>query len=99
MNNIDLRMNPFRRRKDYWRAVREGRIIRRYKKPVVCTVKLDPKQAIIQACQVGGGFMLRQGATLYCLSTGGGAPCNTAVRGINPSGQFRAPGLTVTAPS
>ena len=53
---------------------------KRYKKPVLTIIKLDPEQALITQCYVGG-FGWMEG--LNCLRVIGPSPrwCSVAVRG------------------
>ncbi len=99
INSIDLRLRQFRTRKDYWQGVREGRIPPpRFGKPVLTAIKLDPKQAIITVCNVGGAYMWRNnGGPLYCYETGPGGACSITVRGTQKA--RRVGGAYGAAPS
>ena len=55
---------------------------KRYKHPVITMLKLDPEQALLVACMVGGGYFLNttspRGA---CHARGALSNCAVAVRG------------------
>ena len=81
---IDLRRNPYRLGKKYWRAKRE-RMARRfhiYKKPVLTAIKLDPKQAIFVQCQISSAVWFSAMGHL-CVSQGmrGASTCDMGIRG------------------
>ena len=50
-----------------------------YTKPHVCIVKLDPEQALLTQCSVGGLFF--DGATACVVEGAGAALCWSTVRG------------------
>lgn len=51
-----------------------------YTKPRVTAVKLDPGQAVLSACVVGGGYLNALGTG--CAVRGGATRCALGVRGI-----------------
>jgi len=55
----------------------------KYTKPVITAVKLDPSQAILQTCQVGG--VLFWDPTM-CVGGNGATTPTTLVCSINPRG-------------
>jgi len=57
-----------------------------YIKPVVTRVKLDPEQAILANCKVGGHYMVNATICSYGTTAGGGHPCNDEVRGQSAAG-------------
>jgi len=61
--------------------------IRPYTKPQIFAIKLDPRQAIITQCVVGGGFMSSKFVGDN-MCVGAGAPdimCDSSVRGAGPA--------------
>ena len=56
---FDLRQNPYRRKKEYYRDLREGRIPEPiYKKPIVTAIQLDPTQAVLATCKADQGVWI-----------------------------------------
>jgi hypothetical protein len=53
-----------------------------YIKPLVERVKLDPEQAILTSCMVGGAYMDGPTQVTNCKIRGAAAACSTQVRGI-----------------
>ena len=66
-----------------------------YKKPVLTIIDLDPKQAIITQCAIGGGWML-SATHLVCMGVGPYGACPISVRGVRQlkSGGSGAQNLT-----
>ena len=91
---IDLRKKPFRKRKFYWRAVREGSLPwPRYKKPKLTAIDLDPKQAIITQCRLGGIFMNRTvGTALVCAGVDPGGANANCPESLSVRGRFSEAG-------
>ena len=85
---IDLRRNPYHLSKKYWRAEREKRARRShiYRKPVLTAIKLDPRQAMLAQCVIGGVFM--NDLRTFCVGPNAGGlsiscPAGGAVRGAS----------------
>ena len=86
---FDLRKRFYRREKDYYREIREGRIPEpRYKKPKLYRIKLDPKSAILTACakyEAPGAWMGGPGYLFCTYKIGAGLrgpySCAVDVRG------------------
>ena len=59
-----------------------------YTKPIVKSIKLDPKQAILHACKTGGLFLSTPTSSM-CIYTGTSLPttvtCNQTVKGGSTS--------------
>ncbi|MDD4203188.1 MAG: hypothetical protein PHQ52_06955 [Candidatus Omnitrophica bacterium] len=55
--------------------------IKNYKKPVISAITLNPDQAILQVCQVGGAYFGGGGQPSNCLFLGGLVGCDLTVRG------------------
>ena len=54
-----------------------------YKQPKICAITLDVEQALLEVCQIGGGYW---GTGNQCI---GGAPmteCPISVRGVRNAG-------------
>jgi len=95
---LDLRKKPFRRRKFYWRAVREGRLPwPKWKKPRYWAIKLDPEQAILGTCMnapTHGAWIIATGAhkcAAYPSAGAYGPPC--------PGGRIQGDGVKNTGPN
>ncbi len=73
-----------------------GKYIRkkRYKHPVITVVELDPEQALLVACSIGGAyFHFRTGCPVRHAT---GAGCMSSVRGRRAPGVY--PGSTASSP-
>ena len=97
---FDLRRKHYRRKKDYYHAIREGRTPEpAYIKPHVCIVKLDPEQAILAQCMIDGGWLM-EGDSLQCVAHNPAhAACDTGLRGGLAKGFNHPPGTDDVNPS
>ena len=70
--------------------------MKKYIEPKIKAVELDPDQAILQVCMVGGVY-LSDNVTDVCMATGGlySATCNMTPKGATTS--ITLPTLTDTA--
>ena len=60
--------------------------MKKYTSPKIKSVALDPEQAILEVCRVGGAYMYTNTPNNYCMPyTGGGifGNCPIAVRGVS----------------
>ena len=52
--------------------------MKKYIKPKIKAIDLDPDQAILAVCQVAGAYFLFNG----CFSSGTGVACPSEIRGV-----------------
>ncbi|MDD4203406.1 MAG: hypothetical protein PHQ52_08070 [Candidatus Omnitrophica bacterium] len=64
--------------------------MKKYIQPKIKSVILDPDQAVLHSCMVGGAYI--ETRANGCFSTGTGAPCTAAAKGEIVSADTR--GLT-----
>ncbi|MDD4203407.1 MAG: hypothetical protein PHQ52_08075 [Candidatus Omnitrophica bacterium] len=57
--------------------------MKKYVQPKIKAMELSPEQAILNVCQVGGGYMSGPPTNTsgYCMSAGSVAACRVVVRG------------------
>ncbi|MDD4203403.1 MAG: hypothetical protein PHQ52_08055 [Candidatus Omnitrophica bacterium] len=72
--------------------------MKKYLQPKIKAVMLDPDQAILQTCMVGGAYMLTT-RTNYCLSIGSQMECSQSMRGNAFNANTRTPASSNSNPS
>ena len=73
--------------------------MKRYLKPKITLIELDPSQAVLAACKAGGIYMDNFGSPLVCVYTGTGIwRCANSNKG-GPGGNTTGIGETETMPS
>ena len=61
--------------------------MKKYIKPKIKAIQLDPEQAVLQVCQVGGAYFRITGST-KCFNGGPGAYCDITIKGVGNSMGF-----------
>ncbi|MDD4202499.1 MAG: hypothetical protein PHQ52_03440 [Candidatus Omnitrophica bacterium] len=74
---------------------------KQYKYPRIKAVILDPEQAILEVCQIGGVYFFKPAGTSLCgIGVGKFGPyCDISVRGITTSTAGLTNGLGSAKPS
>lgn len=70
--------------------------IMKWRCPKINRIALSPEQAVLQQCEVGGGWMVGKSRDI-CTIAGPGSVCNYPVRGV--TGEFRNYGTRYDYPS
>ncbi|MDD4202508.1 MAG: hypothetical protein PHQ52_03485 [Candidatus Omnitrophica bacterium] len=54
---------------------------KKYTQPKIRSVNLDPEQAVLQVCQIGGVYFVTT-VSLKCFAGGFGPYCHVSVKGV-----------------